>query len=644
MKRMIIRRLCAVIVIAMAAVVCLTWFIQTKAARDLTYSSALIQLRQIDKTIQDNDSDLKQLEESIREDYFIRAKAAAYMIQTNPGAVEDLAQMCKIAGLLQIDELHVFDKEGVLYAGTDPKYYGYTFRSGEQMEFFLPMLEDTSLELCQEITPNTAEGRLMQYLAVWREDKEEIIQIGMEPMRLMDAMQRNDLSYIFDMIPTEEGVTLFALDPETELILGATDKALDGKKASEIGLAITDIDEDVTVTTKAVLGGLKVDCVLMKTGSVLSGICYASDVVYSNLYGHMGLIVLSMSILGTVIIFLIYRVMERNVIREIYQIIDGTKQIAAGDLDERIADVGIPEFVQLGSDINHMVERLLENTGKLSWIFEGADIPMASFECHRDMKRVLATDKLGELLGITEEETEYILSDRSVFEAYLKKLFSRAYSRDVYLLPGNRRRYVKYKCHQEKDVFLGVIMDVTEDVEEKQRIEQERDVDILTGLSSRRAFFTRMDHLFEQPEKLGTAVILMADLDKLKMVNDTYGHRYGDRILKEAALLFQECSAPNKVAARLSGDEFVLFLYGAGSKEELQSYLDEIVVRMQQTEMKISEEVSVPVGLSGGYIFYPSSFGSEYRDLLRLADQALYLAKKTQRRTFIEYEREDTSL
>lgn len=45
--------------------------------------------------------------------------------------------MRKIADLLQVDEIHVFDKNGRIYAGSMPKYYGYTMDSGEQMNFFL---------------------------------------------------------------------------------------------------------------------------------------------------------------------------------------------------------------------------------------------------------------------------------------------------------------------------------------------------------------------------------------------------------------------------------------------------------------------------------------------------------------------------
>ena len=107
--------------------------------------------------------------------------------------------MQKIARLLQVDEFHLFDTQGNLYAGSEPKYFGLNFSSGRQMQFFLPMLKDYHLQMCQDITPNTAEGKLMQYAAVWREDRKGIIQVGLEPTTVLDSMKRTELSYIFSL-------------------------------------------------------------------------------------------------------------------------------------------------------------------------------------------------------------------------------------------------------------------------------------------------------------------------------------------------------------------------------------------------------------------------------------------------------------
>lgn len=50
-----------------------------------------------------------------------------------------------------------------------PKYYGYNFDSGEQIEYFKPMLTDKTLTMCQDVTPNTSEGKEMMYAITWNE-------------------------------------------------------------------------------------------------------------------------------------------------------------------------------------------------------------------------------------------------------------------------------------------------------------------------------------------------------------------------------------------------------------------------------------------------------------------------------------------
>lgn len=65
-------------------------------------------------------------------------------------------ELQKIASLMSIDEIYLFDATGKIYSGTKPEYYGCS-DSGEQMEYFKPMLENKGLTMCQDITPNTSE-------------------------------------------------------------------------------------------------------------------------------------------------------------------------------------------------------------------------------------------------------------------------------------------------------------------------------------------------------------------------------------------------------------------------------------------------------------------------------------------------------
>ena len=74
-----------------------------------------------------------------------------------------MAELQKIANLMAVDEIHLLDENGYIYSGSVPKYFGYNFDSGEQMAYFKPMLTDKSLTMCQDVTPNTSEGKEMMY-------------------------------------------------------------------------------------------------------------------------------------------------------------------------------------------------------------------------------------------------------------------------------------------------------------------------------------------------------------------------------------------------------------------------------------------------------------------------------------------------
>lgn len=641
MKKTITIRLCIVIVVSMAAIAVLSLYLQIKSAKEIMYSNAELRINQVVEILEQNDEEIGKLKENLKEDNFIRAKAAAYIVQNHPEVIGDLEEIRKIAALLQVDELHLFDTEGRLFAGSEPKYFNYTFESGEQMKFFLPMLKDQTLQLCQEVMPNTAENKLMQYIAVWREDHQGIVQIGMEPVRLLEAMEKNELPHIFSMMTTEEGITIFALDLNTGIITGATDNWMLAKTAEDIGLDLTaSALKEGRQSQEIIIDGKQNYCVTEVGNNILIGVSATHEKLYRNVPANMGLIILSLCCLAVVVIFLILRMLDKVIIDGIYGIIEGTKKIAAGDLDYRVDIQHSPEFAMLSSNLNHMVESLLESTGKLSLVFQNVDIPIAVYEYNQDMKRVLATSKIGEILLIDDKELPGILSNRESFSQKIMEICSCPYEmeKDVYLIGQNVERihYVKVKSYRETGKTLGIVVDMTDEIIEKQELERERDMDLLTGLFTRRAFFRSMDALLEQPEKMKTAMLLMTDLDNLKYVNDHWGHEWGDQMLKTVAVLLQNSPGSNKLAARLSGDEFVLVIYGAKSRQEIEGYLESLYAVIQETELVMPDGERVKVSLSGGYLFYPEHTGSS-RELLKLADETMYLVKKSTKGKFAGY-------
>lgn len=86
----------------------------------------------------------------------IIVQAVAYSLQENPDALYNIDELKKIAQYVEVDEIHIFNKQGVIISGTHPEYYGYSFDSGKQLSFFKPLLSNQNLQLTQKIMENTA--------------------------------------------------------------------------------------------------------------------------------------------------------------------------------------------------------------------------------------------------------------------------------------------------------------------------------------------------------------------------------------------------------------------------------------------------------------------------------------------------------
>ena len=186
----------------------------------------------IDKN-QKNEDDMIQ---SLKEDYIVRAKAVSYIIDAKPEAEKNTTELKKIADLMSIDEIHIFNKKGKIYSGSEPKYYGYSFDSGEQMAYFKPMLKNKKLTMCQDVTPNTSEGKKMMYALVWNEAGNRMIQVGIEPVRLLQEVRQNEADVVVANMPVYKGISLYVTDKKFGKIYGATDSKKIGKTLDDIGL------------------------------------------------------------------------------------------------------------------------------------------------------------------------------------------------------------------------------------------------------------------------------------------------------------------------------------------------------------------------------------------------------------------------
>ena len=209
-----------------------------------------------------NDESRNELIESLKDDYIVRAKAVSYMIDADPAVEYDVNELQKIAKLMAVDEIHLFDNQGTIYSGSAPKYFGYNFDSGAQMEYFKPMLKDKSLTMCQDVTPNTAEGKKMMYAITWNEDGTKMLQVGIEPKRLLKEIKQNNISNVVAGMPVYKGMEIMVADVDTQVIEGATDSSKLGKKLEDVGISSDHDSADGATVIQIRMDGKHCRCVM----------------------------------------------------------------------------------------------------------------------------------------------------------------------------------------------------------------------------------------------------------------------------------------------------------------------------------------------------------------------------------------------
>ncbi|WP_275896240.1 EAL domain-containing protein [Paraliobacillus sediminis] len=172
---------------------------------------------------------------------------------------------------------------------------------------------------------------------------------------------------------------------------------------------------------------------------------------------------------------------------------------------------------------------------------------------------------------------------------------------------------------------IGSIMDISERKIAEERINELAYKDTLTGLSNRRYFEEELSNMLVKAKKDGSMLaLILFDLDRFKIVNDSYGHQAGDRLLQYVAKRLRLIANDDYLIARLGGDEFVIAMPDVFHIEEAYNFGTHIVTAINQPFIDQEREyhISSSVGLS---IYPDTALGAEA--MILQADMAMYTAK-----------------
>ena len=322
----------------------------------------------------------------------------------------------------------------------------------------------------------------------------------------------------------------------------------------------------------------------------------------------------------------------------------------------RMNENGIPRLSITGiREIDHFAEAFaglsreaINTSTRFLRMLDMASVDIAGCEFdtskEADVTPAFATDNFFPLLGVPNGDAGNVtLGQIKMLQSKMTdSILSVEKKGDSTLLHvrslDGKERYVRRKETQIESRTIVLAEDVTTSTLERLRIERERDYDLLTGLYNRRAFYRFAGRLFDRPDKMKHAAVVMMDLDNLKRTNDTFGHEWGDRYIHEAAVCFLRNIPDGTLCARVSGDEFNILFCGYDSREAVQRAIDRLVSGVENSHFNLPDGQATRIHVSGGIAWYPED-GTELMELIKCADFAMYQMKRNEKGRFGVFDR-----
>lgn len=181
----------------------------------------------------------------------------------------------------------------------------------------------------------------------------------------------------------------------------------------------------------------------------------------------------------------------------------------------------------------------------------------------------------------------------------------------------------------------GVARDITERKQAEETIAFQAFHDLLTGLPNRTLFKDRLELALTQAHRKNQRVgVMFLDLDRFKLINDTYGHAEGDHLLKDFAQRIRGCLRSGDTLARQGGDEFTVLLPDIASRNDVLTIAGKMLAELKHPFLIADRDFFTTVSI--GIAVFPDD-GESPELLLRNADIAMYQTKAHGKNGFREF-------
>lgn len=626
-KTTILKMLKYVFVFLVVFILPINIWLQLRIIHNNQLQSSSELFKQVEDIIVNSREDIEEKISKHNQKTIHAAEIVAYYVEHEPEVIQNHDLVLELASKINVDEIHFFNPEGELVSGTHPQYYGYSFDSGEQMEFFLPMLEDHSLKLCQEIAPNLAEHKDMQYAAVWMKDESYIVQIGISAQHLLNEIKERSLTNLLSSNSLILNGYLHIVDMDNYEVIASNSSKLNGidmyEEASNHGFDVSDFyhyeyeGKDYCVYTH------QFQHYLFIRSYPLSELVHS--ILLSTISIALYILIISVAITGSIGWYI-----NKKITSNLSSIVNELEKIEEGDISNMNITTYISEFDNLILYINQLLNSVRFNLNRIPYVMDKLHIPIGILEINLFYKKAFFNHFLLEILHLNRNDfsTHEQFIDRIMEEIYLIESKPVSLDRQVYeYVREGKKIYIRMLKSEDDQSLIYSVADVSLYWNEIDALREQKNKDALTNLYNRRGFEEQMNELFSLPHQLGNAVMIVFDADGLKRINDFYGHPVGDEYLKEITHLIQSCLDQKYICARLGGDEFIIFAYGYASVDELERLIHNIQ-SMRGSEFRCDNyDVHETIEFSLGYACYPQE-ANDYASLMKQADKNMYEEKR----------------
>jgi serine phosphatase RsbU (regulator of sigma subunit) len=363
MRKTFLLWLFSFLIIAFVCALIISFWVLTAQASQNAKTLIGLKINDVEKQLQINETNLHEIRTEMDQNAIAKVRAFAKMLVLNPTLVYNTEEMENIRKLLEVDEVHVSNGEGILVGGSVPEYYNYDYASDSQSAAFMEAITNPDFVLAQDPLPKGINKEIFQYVGVARIDEPGIVQIGYRPEKLAEALEIADIKNLAHGFRIGSSGSILIADKNGK-ILSASEESYIGKDFNALIDSKSKLSKEENKLPGpegafiASINGEKRMFEYRRNGEyILIGQLPSHEMYLSRNSGTNTLIAFNL-ILFAVIFFVIAKLVQSIVISGIYRVNDSLDRITRGNLNEIVAVRTNKEFESLSEGINSTVNAL----------------------------------------------------------------------------------------------------------------------------------------------------------------------------------------------------------------------------------------------------------------------------------------------